>query len=66
MRIISVTELIIFWQVTELNTVFLKHIFEVPPGHPLIVGRICLVGLIVVPSSRQLTDTHTKSGQSGH
>lgn len=31
-RIIAVTELVIFWQVTELNTFFLKHIFEVPPG----------------------------------
>jgi phosphatidylserine synthase 1 len=64
MRIIAVTELVIFWQVTELNTFFLKHIFEVPPGHPLSIGRLVLVGLFVAPSLRQyycyVTDTRCK------
>ncbi|KAI1305373.1 Phosphatidylserine synthase 1 [Halotydeus destructor] len=64
MRIIAVTELVIFWQVTELNTFFLKHILEVPPGHPLSVGRLGLVGLIVAPSLRQfysyVTNTRCK------
>lgn len=63
-RIIAVTELVIFWQVTELNTFFLKHIFEVPPGHPLSIGRLGLIGLIVAPSLRQfycyVTDTRCK------
>lgn len=63
-RVIAVTELVIFWQVTELNTFFLKHIFEAPPGHPLNVGRMVLIGLIVAPSIRQfycyVTDTRCK------
>lgn len=63
-RVIAVTELVIFWQVTELNTFFLKHIFEAPPGHPLNVARMALIGLIVAPSIRQfycyVTDTQCK------
>lgn len=63
-RVIAVTELVIFWQITELNTFFLKHIFEAPPGHPLNVGRMVLIGLIVAPSIRQfytyVTDTRCK------
>ncbi|UYV60293.1 PTDSS1 [Cordylochernes scorpioides] len=64
MRFLAVAELVIFWQVTELNTFFLKHIFEVPPGHPLSVGRLVLIGLIVSPTLRQyyvyVTDTRCK------
>jgi phosphatidylserine synthase 1 len=64
MRIIAVTELVIFWNLTELNTFFLKHIFEIPPGHTLSIGRIGLIGLIVAPSLRQfytyVTDTSCK------
>lgn len=53
MRFLAVAELVVFWQVTELNTFFLKHIFEVPAGHSLGVARLVLVGLIVAPSLRQ-------------
>ncbi|GFU10568.1 phosphatidylserine synthase 1 [Nephila pilipes] len=53
MRIFAVYQLVFFWQITELNTFFLKHIFEIPPGHPLSVGRIALIGLIVAPTLRQ-------------
>lgn len=64
MRIIAVTQLVIFWNLTELNTFFLKHIFEIPPDHPLTIGRIGLIGLIVAPSLRQfytyVTDTSCK------
>nr|XP_046912044.1 phosphatidylserine synthase-like [Dermatophagoides farinae] len=64
MRFLSVTQLVIFWQLTELNTFFLKHIFETPPAHPLNVGRIGLITLIVAPSVRQYytysTDTRCK------
>ena len=64
MRIIAVTELVLFWQVTELNTFFLKHIFEAPPGHWLNICRITLIGFIVAPSVRQfycyVTDTSCK------
>ncbi|RWS31516.1 phosphatidylserine synthase 1-like protein [Leptotrombidium deliense] len=63
-RFFAVTELVIFWQITELNTFFLKHIFEVPPGHPLSIGRLGLIGLIVAPTLRQyyvyVTDAHCK------
>jgi phosphatidylserine synthase 1 len=63
-RFLAVTQLVLFWQFTELNTFFLKHIFEVPPAHPLSVGRIALVGLIVAPSVRQyytyVSDTRCK------
>ncbi|XP_022258316.1 phosphatidylserine synthase 1-like [Limulus polyphemus] len=64
MRFLAVSELVIFWQVTELNTFFLKHIFEIPPGHALSVGRICLIGIVVAPTLRQyysyVTDTRCK------
>lgn len=64
MRFLAVTELVIFWQITELNTFFLKHIFEIPPGHTLSIGRIVLIGLIVAPTLRQyysyVTDTRCK------
>ena len=52
MRFFAVCQLVIFWQVSELNTFFLKHIFEMPPSHPIVVGRLGLVGVIVAPSVR--------------
>lgn len=58
------TALVISWQLTELNTFFLKHIFEMPPGHPLNTYRIALLGFIVAPSVRQyytyITDVRCK------
>lgn len=64
MRFLAVVQLVIFWQVTELNTFFLKHIFEMPPSHPLVVGRLIFIGLVVAPSVRQyyvyITDTTCK------
>ncbi|CAN7998923.1 unnamed protein product [Ixodes hexagonus] len=64
MRFLAVTELVIFWQVTELNTFFLKHIFEVPADHPLSVARLMLIGIIVAPTLRQyysyVTDTRCR------
>lgn len=53
MRFISVSQLVVFWQVTELNTFFLKHIFEMPPSHPVVAIRLIFIGLIVAPSVRQ-------------
>lgn len=52
MRFLSVSQLVIFWQVTELNTFFLKHIFEMPPSHPVVSIRLIFIGLIVAPSVR--------------
>lgn len=53
MRFVAICQLVIFWQVSELNTFFLKHIFEMPPSHPIVVARLFLVGIVVAPSVRQ-------------
>lgn len=53
MRFISVSQLVIFLQVTELNTFFLKHIFEMPTSHPIVSIRLLFISLIVAPSIRQ-------------
>ncbi|XP_037904999.1 phosphatidylserine synthase 1 isoform X2 [Hermetia illucens] len=64
MRFAAVCQLVIFWQVTELNTFFLKHIFEMPPDHPIVIIRLIFIGLFVAPSVRQyyiyVTDTRCK------
>lgn len=52
MRFFALSQLVVFWQISELNTFFLKHIFEMPPSHPLVIARLCLVGVIVAPSVR--------------
>lgn len=52
MRFLALSQLAIAWQVSELNTFFLKHIFELPPAHPFVVGRLILIGLFVAPSVR--------------
>ncbi|XP_071453597.1 phosphatidylserine synthase-like [Hetaerina americana] len=53
MRFFAVTQMVVFWQVSELNTFFLKHVFEMPPSHPLVVGRLIFIGTVVAPSVRQ-------------
>ncbi|XP_028048547.1 phosphatidylserine synthase 1 isoform X2 [Monomorium pharaonis] len=53
MRLVALCQLVIFWQVSELNTFFLKHVYEFPPSHPFVVGRLVLIGVIVAPSVRQ-------------
>ncbi|KAK1116661.1 hypothetical protein K0M31_018203 [Melipona bicolor] len=53
MRFVALCQLVIFWQVSELNTFFLKHVYEFPPSHPFVVARLVLVGVIVAPSVRQ-------------
>lgn len=64
MRFLAVAQLVLFWQITELNTFFLKHIFEMPPSHPFVTGRLAIVGLFIAPSVRQyyiyMTDTRCK------
>ncbi|KAI8427782.1 hypothetical protein MSG28_002195 [Choristoneura fumiferana] len=50
MRFFALAQLVVFWQISELNTFFLKHIFEMPPSHPLVIARLCLIGVIVAPS----------------
>ncbi|XP_041785083.1 phosphatidylserine synthase isoform X1 [Anopheles merus] len=64
MRFFAVSQLVLLWQLTELNTFFLKHIFEMPPSHPVVIGRLVFVGLFTAPSVRQyyiyVTDTRCK------
>ena len=64
MRVLALCQLVVFWQISELNTFFLKHIFEMPPSHPFVTGRLILIGVIVSPSVRQyyryVTDTTCK------
>lgn len=64
MRIIALVQLVIFWQTSELNTFFLKHVFELPSNHPFVIGRLILIGSFVAPSVRQyysyVTDTTCK------
>lgn len=52
MRFFALSQLVVFWQISELNTFFLKHIFEMPPSHPLVIARLVLIGVIVAPSVR--------------
>ena len=52
MRFLAVCQLVIFWQLSELNTFFLKHIFQMPPNHPIVFMRILLLGAISAPSLR--------------
>ncbi|XP_066138807.1 phosphatidylserine synthase [Euwallacea fornicatus] len=64
MRIFAFCELVLFWQVSELNTFFLKHVFDMPTSHYLVSARLILIGVIVAPSVRQfysyVTDTTCK------
>ncbi|CAH1369216.1 hypothetical protein MTP99_010690 [Tenebrio molitor] len=64
MRIFALCQLVLFWQISELNTFFLKHVFELPASHPLVTARLILIGVIVAPSVRQyysyVTDTTCK------
>ncbi|EFA04520.1 phosphatidylserine synthase [Tribolium castaneum] len=64
MRVFALCQLVLFWQTSELNTFFLKHVFELPASHPLVSARLILIGVIVAPSVRQyysyVTDTTCK------
>uniref|UniRef100_A0ACB8FEY1 Phosphatidylserine synthase 2 n=1 Tax=Sphaerodactylus townsendi TaxID=933632 RepID=A0ACB8FEY1_9SAUR len=63
-RVTGVYLFMIIWQLTELNTFFLKHIFVFQASHPLSWGRILFIGTITAPTVRQyyayLTDTQCK------
>ena len=51
-RVLSVSLLVIAWQLTELNTFFLKHVFQMPPHNPFNAIRILCLGPIVAPTIR--------------
>ncbi|XP_070248269.1 phosphatidylserine synthase 1 isoform X4 [Myotis yumanensis] len=63
-RVAGIYLFMIIWQLTELNTFFLKHIFVFQAGHPLSWCRILFIGGITAPTVRQyyayLTDTQCK------
>ncbi|XP_078612982.1 phosphatidylserine synthase 1-like isoform X1 [Branchiostoma floridae x Branchiostoma japonicum] len=64
MRLMAVYLLLVIWQISELNTFFLKHILHIPNHHYLTWGRILLIGLVSAPTIRQYyayaTDTACK------
>jgi phosphatidylserine synthase 1 len=64
MRLVAVIQYMLIWQMIELNTFWLKHIFPLPAEHPLCVFRILLTGVISAPSTRQyytyITDPRCK------
>lgn len=64
MRIVAVSLFIFLFQVVELNTFFIKHIFPMPAEHPICVLRILMAGLMGAPSIRQyytyITDPQCK------
>ena len=64
MRFVAIFQFILLWQIVELNTFFVKHIFPMPAEHPICVFRILLTGLMAAPSTRQyytyITDTRCK------
>ncbi|KAL3891516.1 hypothetical protein ACJMK2_003777 [Sinanodonta woodiana] len=64
MRCFAVAILIFVWLTSELNTFFLKHIFEIPPAHSINIIRLFLISVISAPSIRQyfiyVTDTRCK------
>ena len=64
MRLVAVIQYMLIWQMVELNTFWMKHIFPLPAEHPLCVFRILMTGLISAPSTRQyytyITDPRCK------
>merc|ERR1719369_2663594 len=64
MRLVAITQFMLIWQVVELNTFFIKHIFPMPAEHPICVTRILMTGLIAAPTIRQyytyITDPQCK------
>jgi len=64
MRLIAISLFMMIWQVVELNTFFIKHIWPMPAEHPICVARILAAGLIAAPSTRQfytyITDPQCK------
>ncbi len=64
MRFLAIFQFILLFQIVELNTFFVKHIFPMPAEHPICVFRILLSGLMAAPSTRQyytyITDKRCK------
>ena len=52
MRFVAIFQMMMLWQVVELNTFFIKHVFPMPPEHPICIARMLLSGLWAAPSAR--------------
>ncbi|KER28315.1 hypothetical protein T265_04844 [Opisthorchis viverrini] len=53
LRSFLLSQLIIVWQLAELNSFFLKHVFIVKPSHPLTQLRLLLITLMSAPAIRK-------------
>lgn len=53
MRVLAIFLLILMFQITELNTFLLKHVFGIPTNHYFNLARLLLLMLIGAPSARQ-------------
>ncbi|TRZ01712.1 hypothetical protein DNTS_003597 [Danionella cerebrum] len=53
-RVAGIYLFMIIWQLTELNTFFLKHIFVFQASHPLSWCRILFIGIITAPTVRAI------------
>ncbi|KAK4467883.1 hypothetical protein MN116_008495 [Schistosoma mekongi] len=64
LRSVLLSQLILVWQLAELNSFFLKHIFIVKPSHILTSLRLLLITFISAPAIRQyylyVIDPHIK------
>ncbi|CAH8631191.1 unnamed protein product [Schistosoma haematobium] len=64
LRSFLLSQLILVWQLAELNSFFLKHIFIVKPSHILTQLRLLLITCISAPAIRQyylyVIDPHIK------
>ena len=64
MRFVAIFQLVLAFQLVELNTFFVKHFFPMPAEHPICVVRILLQGLMSAPAIRQyysyVTDKNCK------
>ena len=69
MRFVAIFQLVLAFQLVELNTFFVKHFFPMPAEHPICVVRILLQGLMSAPAIRQyysyVTDKNCKRFGSG-
>ena len=53
MRVLAIFALVLSFQVMELNTFLLKHIFLIPTNHLLTLGRLILITVVAAPTVRQ-------------
>jgi len=53
MRVMAIFTLVLSFQILELNTFLLKHVFLIPTNHFLTLGRLILITVIAAPTMRQ-------------